>query len=143
QLATELGADDVFDARSPDVKQQILDLTHGDGADVLLEMRGSGAAINLGLSAVRNGGTAALLGLPSDNVSLNLAEHIIFKGLTVLGIKGRNMFETWYQTQAMVVAGRIDLKSIITHVMPFEKFADCFALLKDGKAAKIVMTISD
>jgi threonine 3-dehydrogenase len=143
ELATTLGADNVFDARDPDVGAKIVALTNGDGADVLLEMSGSGAAINLGLSTVRNGGRAALLGLPADNVSLNLAEHIIFKGLTVLGINGRNMFETWYQTQAMVVAGRIDLKSIITHVMPFEKYAECFELLKDGKAAKIVMTIDE
>ncbi len=143
ELAKSLGADDVFDARDKDVLEKILALTNGDGADVLLEMSGSGAAINLGLSAVRNGGRAALLGLPSDNVSLNLAEHIIFKGLTVLGINGRNMFETWYQTQAMVVAGRIDLTKIITHVMPFEKFAECFDLLKEGKAAKIVMNIAD
>ena len=143
QLAKELGADDVFDARDPDVRAKILALTNGDGADVLLEMSGSGAAINLGLSAVRNGGRAALLGLPSDNVSVNLAEHIIFKGLTVLGINGRNMFETWYQTQAMVVAGRIDLKKIITHVLPFERFAECFELLKEGRAAKIVMNIAE
>lgn len=143
QLAKSLGADEVFDARDKDVREKILALTNGDGADVLLEMSGSGAAINLGLSVVRNGGRAALLGLPSDNVSLNLAEHIIFKGLTVLGINGRNMFETWYQTQAMVVAGRIDLTKIITHVLPFERYAECFDLLKEGKAAKIVMTITD
>ena len=53
------------------------------------------------------------------------------------------MFETWYQTQAMVVAGRIDLTKIITHVMPFEHYAECFDLLKEGKAAKIVMNIAD
>ena len=47
---------------------------------------------------VRNGGRAALLGIPSDDVNINLAERIIFKGLTVLGINGRKMFETWYQT---------------------------------------------
>ena len=65
-------------------------------------MSGSGAAIDLGLQMVRNGGRAALLGIPADNVNLNLAERIIFKGLTVLGINGRRMFETWYQTEALV-----------------------------------------
>ena len=58
---------------------------------------------------VRNGGVAALLGIPSDDVNINLAERIIFKGLTVLGINGREMFETWYQTQALVKSGRVDL----------------------------------
>jgi threonine 3-dehydrogenase len=143
ELAKRLGADYAFDARDEGLQQRVLDETNGDGADVLLEMSGSGAAINQGLAMVRNGGRAALLGLPSDNVSLNLAENIIFKGLTVLGINGRKMFETWYQTQALVVAGRIDLAPIITHVLPLERYRECFDLLKDGKAAKIVMTIAE
>lgn len=143
ELAKQLGADYAFDARSEDLRRRVLEETNGDGADVLLEMSGSGAAINQGLSLVRNGGRAALLGLPSDDVSLNLAENIIFKGLTVLGINGRKMFETWYQTQALVVAGRIDLTPIITHVLPLESYKQCFELLKDGRAAKIVMTVAE
>jgi threonine 3-dehydrogenase len=143
ELARRLGADRIFDARDDGLTRQVLAETNGDGADVLLEMSGSGAAINQGLSLVRNGGRAALLGLPSDNVSLNLAENIIFKGLTVLGINGRKMFETWYQTQALVVAGRVDLAPIITHILPMTAFEECFALLKDGKAAKIVMQIAE
>ena len=142
-LAKRLGADYAFDARMEGLERRVLDETNGDGADVLLEMSGSGAAINQGLRMVRNGGRAALLGLPSDDVSLNLAENIIFKGLTVLGINGRKMFETWYQTQALVVAGRIDLAPIITHVLPLERFRECFELLRDGKAAKIVMTLAE
>jgi len=143
KLASRLGADLVFNAASPDLARDVLEATNGDGADVLLEMSGSGSAINLGLSLVRNGGRAALLGLPSDNVNLNLAENIIFKGLTVLGINGRKMFETWYQTQALVVAGRVDLAPIITHVEPMAEFRRCFELLKEGKAAKIVMTVTE
>lgn len=143
ELAATLGADYVFDARTPDLVKQVIELTNGDGADVLLEMSGSGAAINQGLSMVRNGGRAALLGLPSDNVSLNLAEEIIFKALTVLGINGRKMYETWYQTQALVVAGRIDLTPIITHVLPLARYEECFHLLQDGKAAKIVMDLTE
>lgn len=140
-LAKSLGADDVFDGRDPDLRQQVYALTGGHGADVLLEMSGSGAAINAGLGMVRNGGRAALLGLPSDDVSLNLAENIIFKGLTVLGINGRKMFETWYQMQAMVTARRIDLSPIITHVIPLERFREAFELLKEGKAVKIVIDV--
>jgi threonine 3-dehydrogenase len=140
-LAKSLGADAVFDGRDADLHEKILGLTGGHGADVLLEMSGSGAAINQGLSMVRNGGRAALLGLPADNVSLNLAENIIFKGLTVLGINGRKMFETWYQMQAMVTARRIDLTSIITHIVPLERYKEAFELLKEGKAVKVVMDI--
>jgi threonine 3-dehydrogenase len=138
-LAKRLGADETFDARDPDLVARIHKLTNGDGADVLLEMSGQGSAIDSGLQMLRNGGTAALLGIPSDNISINLAERIIFKGLTVLGINGRKMFETWYQTQALVKAGRIDLHPIITHVLPYTEFDKAFALMKSGEAAKIVL----
>jgi threonine 3-dehydrogenase len=104
-------------------------------------MSGSGQAIDNGLRMVRNGGRAALLGIPSDSVNINLAERIIFKGLTVLGINGRRMFETWYQTQALVKSGRIDLRPIITHVLPFEQFDRAFELMKNGEAAKIVLDL--
>ncbi|GAC1545977.1 MAG: L-threonine 3-dehydrogenase [Candidatus Velthaea sp.] len=141
ELASRVGADATFLATDPNLVDEILRRTNGDGVDVLLEMSGSGSAIDSGLAMVRNGGTAALLGIPSDNISINLAERIIFKGLTVLGINGRRMFETWYQTQALVKSGRIDLAPIITHEMPFEAFDEAFALMKNGAAAKIVLDV--
>ncbi|MGZ3506667.1 MAG: L-threonine 3-dehydrogenase [Vulcanimicrobiaceae bacterium] len=141
ELARRLGADEVFSATDPNLVDEILKRTAGDGVDVLLEMSGSGQAIDNGLRMVRNGGRAALLGIPSDNVNINLAERIIFKGLTVLGINGRRMFETWYQTQALVKSGRVDLRPIITHVLPFEQFDRAFELMKNGEAAKIVLDL--
>jgi threonine 3-dehydrogenase len=141
ELAKRVGADATFSALQPDLVDEIITRTGGDGADVLLEMSGSGQAINNGLAMVRNGGVAALLGIPSDEVEINLAERIIFKGLTVLGINGRKMFETWYQTQALVTSGRVDLTPIITHEMRFEEFEAAFALMKSGEAAKIVLHV--
>ena len=141
ELAKRVGADATFSARQPDLVEDIIRRTNGDGVDVLLEMSGSGQAIDSGLAMVRNGGVAALLGIPSDDVEINLAERIIFKGLTVLGINGRTMFETWYQTQALVTSGRVDLTPIITHEMGFEDFASAFALMKSGEAAKIVLHV--
>ncbi|HEY5339399.1 MAG TPA: L-threonine 3-dehydrogenase, partial [Candidatus Aquilonibacter sp.] len=141
ELARRLGADATFDPRTPGLVEEIKARTGGDGVEVLLEMSGSGSAIDLGLQMVRNGGTAALLGIPSDNINLNLAERIIFKGLTVLGINGRTMFETWYQTQALVKSGRVDLRPIITHVLPFHEFDRAFELMRSGEAAKIVLDI--
>jgi threonine 3-dehydrogenase len=140
-LAERVGADAVFDAGDPNLVDEILRLTGGDGADVLLEMSGSASAIDSGLQLLRNGGRAALLGIPPDDVKINLAERIIFKGLTVLGINGRKMFETWYQTQALVKSGRVDLRPIITHRLPLEQFAEGFDLMRSGKAAKIVFDV--
>jgi threonine 3-dehydrogenase len=141
ELAKRVGADATFSATQPDLVDDIIRRTGGDGVDVLLEMSGSGQAIDNGLAMVRNGGVAALLGIPSDEVEINLAERIIFKGLTVLGINGRRMFETWYETQALVTSGRVDLTPIITHEMRFEDFDAAFALMKSGEAAKIVLSL--
>ncbi len=140
-LAKRLGADRTFLASQPGLVEEIRSRTNGDGVDVLLEMSGSGAAIDSGLQMVRNGGTAALLGIPSDNVNLNLAERIIFKGLTVLGVNGRLMFETWYQTQALLKSGRIDLGPIITHTLPLADYQEAFELMHTGAAAKIVLVV--
>jgi threonine 3-dehydrogenase len=142
-LAERVGADAVFDARDPNLLDEIARRTGGVGADVLLEMSGSASAIDAGLHMLRNGGRAALLGIPPDDVKINLAERIIFKGLTVLGINGRKMFETWYQTEALVKSGRVDLRPIITHVVPFDGYKDAFALMQSGDAAKIVLDLSE
>jgi threonine 3-dehydrogenase len=140
-LAERVGADEVFAADDPNLIDRIVGLTGGAGADVLLEMSGSTSAIDDGLHMLRNGGRAALLGIPPDDVKLNLAERIIFKGLTVLGINGRKMFETWYQTEALVKSGRVDLRPIITHVLPLGAYAEGFALMRSGAAAKIVFDL--
>ena len=140
-LAKSLGADETFLASDPQIVDKILTRTRGEGADVLLEMSGNPQAIDMGLRAVRNGGSAALLGIPSDNISINLADRVIFKGLTILGINGRRMFETWYQTEELVRSGRVDLQDIITHVLPFEEFDQAFELMRSGEAAKIVLDV--
>jgi threonine 3-dehydrogenase len=139
ELARRLGADATFLSSQEGLIDEIKRRTRGDGADVLLEMSGSAAAIDLGLQVLRNGATAALLGIPAGTVDLNLAERIIFKGLTVLGINGRRMFETWYQTEALVKSGRVDPSSIITHVLPYTEFDRAFDLMEKGDAVKIVL----
>src|ERR1035437_3498531 len=142
ELAKRVGADATFSATQPDLVDDIITRTGGDGVDVLLEMSGSGQAINNGLAMLRDGGVAALLGIPSDEVEISLAERIIFKGLTVLGINGRRMFETWYQTQALVTSGRVDLTPIITHELRFEQFDEAFALMKSGEAARMALRVA-
>lgn len=141
ELAIKLGADETFLASDPHLVESIRKRTSGDGVDVLLEMSGNASAIDDGLQMTRNGGQVALLGLPSDSITINLAERVIFKGLTLLGINGRRMFETWYQTQALVKSGRIDLARVITHVLPLEQFDGAFELMRKGEAAKIVLDL--
>jgi threonine 3-dehydrogenase len=139
ELARRLGADATFLSTQKDLAGEIRRLTRGDGADVLLEMSGSDAAIDLGLQLLRNGGTAALLGLPAGPITLNLADRVIFKGLTLLGINGRRMFESWYQMEALVKSGRVDPRAIVTHVLPYTEFDRALELMEKGEAVKIVL----
>ncbi len=140
QLARQLGADATFLA-TEDWVPQVRAATGGIGVHVLLEMSGNGQAIRSGLDALRGGGRAALLGIPANEVSLDLPRHVIFKGATLLGINGRRMFETWYQMENLVLSGRLNLKPIITHVIPMQEFESGLKMMQSGEAIKVVLKI--
>jgi threonine 3-dehydrogenase len=121
-----------------DVRKQ----TRGDGPDVLLEMSGHPAAIDAGFTALRMGGTAALLGIPSMPFTFDLTNHVVFKAATVLGINGRKMFETWYQMESLLLSGRLELEEIITHELPMAEFAKGFRLMQNGEGIKVVLSMA-
>ena len=108
---------------------------------MLLEMSGHAAAIRQGFAALRNGGTAAMLGLPAGPVELDLPNDIIFKGATVLGINGRRMFETWFQMENFLLSGRLQLDPIITHQIELADFDHGFQLMQSGEAIKVVLQV--
>jgi len=141
ELAKELGADHAFEANDPDWAQEARRLTHDQGPQVLLEMSGHPVAIRDGFTALRNGGTAALLGLPAKPVSFDLPNDIIFKGATVIGINGRRMYETWYQVESFLLSGRINLEPIVTHQLDLADFDTGFKLMQSGEAIKVVLKI--
>ena len=142
-LAKELGADRAYHAINDEgFIDEIRDETHGEGVDVLLEMSGAPPAINQGFEALRNGGTASLLGIPSRPMTFDLTNHIIFKGATVHGINGRRMWETWYQMETLLRAGKLDLDKIITHELPMEQYEDAFRLMQSGEGIKVVLTLN-
>ena len=139
EMASTMGATDPLDARG-NVAAEILQATDGNGVDVLLEMSGNAAAINQGFQALRYGGYAALLGLPGRPIdNFDLANHIVFKGATVYGVSGRKMYETWYQTRALLGAGRVDIRPIITHRLPLDAFQEAFEMMLKGDAAKVAL----
>jgi threonine 3-dehydrogenase len=139
-LATKMGADVVLDPATEDAAARICELTGDSGVDVVLEMSGNEKGIRLGLKALRTGGRVSLLGLPSRDVSLNLAEDVIFKGAVLQGINGRKMYETWYQMEALLKGGKLDLDPVISHHIPLKDFAQAMELLKTGEASKIILT---
>jgi threonine 3-dehydrogenase len=140
-LAKTLGADVAFDSRDDSWPAKARELTHDQGPEVLLEMSGHPKAIRQGFTALRNGGTAALLGLPSEPVPLDLPNDIIFKGATVLGINGRKMFETWFQVENFLLSGRLNLEPIITHHLPLTDFERGLKMMQSGEGIKVVLEV--
>ena len=105
-------------------------------------MSGAAPAFDQGFRALRNGGTAAILGIPSKPITWNITEHVVFKGAKVLGINGRKMFETWYQMEELLLSGRLELDDIITHEFPLEKFEEAFRTMISGDGIKVVMDVN-
>jgi threonine 3-dehydrogenase len=138
-MAKKMGADVVLNPAAEDAVARILSETGGTGVDALLEMSGNPTAIQQGFKALRAGGRASLLGIPTENVPLDLVSDVIFKGATVQGIYGRRMYETWVQMTALLKAGRLNLDPLFGERAPLEKFEHAFSLLQGGMAGKILL----
>lgn len=139
QMARRMGADVVLNPAAEDAVARILSETGGTGVDALLEMSGNPTAIQQGFKALRAGGRASLLGIPTENVPLDLVNDVIFKGATVQGIYGRRMYGTWVQMTALLKAGRLDLEPLFGERVGLEQFEGAFLKLQGGWAGKILM----
>jgi threonine 3-dehydrogenase len=142
QLAEIMGADLLLDPAAAETEATVMAATGGNGVDVLLEMSGHGSAIQQGFRLLRMGGRASLLGIPSRPVMFDLADAVIFKGAVVHGINGRKMYETWFQAEALLRGGKIDLTPVITHRLPLARFDEAMRLLETGEASKILLTVA-
>jgi threonine 3-dehydrogenase len=138
-LARKMSADATIDPSRESFVDRVKELTGGRGLDGVLEMSGNPSAMRDGLAALRNGGRLSLLGLPKEPFELDWNRLVIFKGVTVHGIIGRRMYETWYQMDNLLGSGRLDIRAAITHVMPMERFDDAIGLLRSGQAGKVVL----
>lgn len=138
-LARRMMADAVIDASKESFVERVMELTEGRGLDGVLEMSGSPQAIRDGLAALRNGGRLSQLGLPRESFDLDWNRLLIFKGVTLHGIIGRRMYETWYQMDNLLRSGRLDIRPAITHVMPMGKIDEAIAQLRSGNAGKVVL----
>jgi threonine 3-dehydrogenase len=132
-------ADVVLNPAHDNVYEKVMAATDSTGVDVVLEMSGHPDAIRLGFKILRLGGRASLLGIPSRPMELNLADDIIFKGAKVEGINGRLMYQTWYQMNALLKAGKLDLSPVITDRMAMSDFTKGMDRLKSGESSKILL----
>ncbi len=137
EMAKKMGATEVVNVAREKI-ESVFERHHiVEGFDVGLEMSGSAQALSSMVSLMRNGGKIALLGILSKPASVDFND-IIFKGLTVQGIYGRRMYETWYKMMAMVEGG-LDLTPIITHRFHYTDFEKGFEAMNTGKSGKVVL----
>jgi threonine 3-dehydrogenase len=112
-----------------------------EGFDVGLEMSGSAEALRSMIASMAHGGRIALLGIPSGEVAIDL-NAVIFDGLTLRGIYGRRMYETWYQMTVMLQSG-LDIGAVITHRFSHRDFEEAFAVARSGQSGKVVLDWTD
>jgi threonine 3-dehydrogenase len=136
-LARRMGATLALNVQRDSLDQAMQQLGMQEGFDVGLEMSGNPAAFREMLRTLHHGGSIALLGIPSADVAIDW-NQVIFKGLTIKGIYGREMFETWYKMAALLQSG-LDVTPVITHHLPYAEFKRVFEIMESGQAGKIVM----
>jgi threonine 3-dehydrogenase len=140
-LAKKMGAHVVINAAQDDVVRTVLAETGGEGADVVCEMSGVPAALHQAFAAVRMGGRVQLLGIPKGEVPVDFATEIIFKGITLYGVIGRKMYQTWHQMRRFLSTGLLDPRPVITHRFPLAKIDDALAAIRSGDAGKVILEI--
>jgi threonine 3-dehydrogenase len=136
-LAERMGATLALDPRERDLADVQHELGMTEGFDVALEMSGSPAALRSAIGAMAHGGRIAVLGIPTEEIAIDFGP-VIFNMLTLRGIYGREMYETWYQMSVMLQSG-LDISPVITHRLPFDAFAQAFEIAASGEAGKVVL----
>ena len=104
-------------------------------------MSGVPSALHQAFAAVRMGGRVQLLGIPDGQVPVDFANEIIFKGITVYGVIGRKMYQTWHQMRRFLIGGQFDPRPVITHKFPLTKIDDALAAIRSGDAGKVILEI--
>jgi len=137
ELAGTLGA-----TRTVNVTRESLDdvqreLGMAEGFDVGLEMSGNPQAFNSLIDAMCHGGKISILGIPAEDTAIDW-NKVIFNMLTLKGIYGREMYETWYKMSVMIESG-LDVSSVITHRLPFAEFKLGFDVMNSGEASKVIL----
>ena len=108
-----------------------------EGFDVGLEMSGNPAALGMMLDTMAHGGKIAMLGIQPDKTGIDW-DAVVFKSLTLKGIYGREMYETWYKMAAMIQGG-LDISPIITHRFPYSEFQKGFDIMRSGNSGKVIL----
>ena len=136
-LAMKMGATRAVNVANTELPEVVKELGMTEGFDVGLEMSGNGRAFQQMLENMNYGGKIALLGIPGSDTVIDW-NQVIFKGLIIKGIYGREMFETWYKMTSMLQSG-LDITPILTHSYPIDEFEKGFEVMGSGQSGKVVL----
>ncbi|MFL5649427.1 MAG: L-threonine 3-dehydrogenase [Chloroflexota bacterium] len=137
ELATRMGATRTIDPTAQTLQDAFAELDMVEGFDVAMEMSGNPIALRSALGAMAHGGGIAILGIPTEEISLDV-NTIVFNQLTLRGIYGREMYETWYKMTVMLQSG-LDITPAITHRFGFRQHEVAFAAARQGDSGKVIM----
>ena len=141
ELARRMGATLALDPRERDLADVQRELGMTEGFDVGLEMSGNADALRSMIANMAHGGRIAVLGIPTAEIALDL-NPLIFNMLTLKGIYGREMYETWYQMTVMLQSG-LDIRPVITHRFSYRDFEEAFAVARSGESGKVILDWTD
>jgi threonine 3-dehydrogenase len=136
-LASKVGASKALNVSRESLDDAMRDLGMEEGFDVGFEMSGNAAALREMLRTMNNGGSISMLGIPPGETAIDW-NQVIFKGLTIKGIYGREMFETWYKMSSMLQSG-LDVRPVITHRLGINDYREGFEIMKSGKSGKVTL----
>jgi threonine 3-dehydrogenase len=136
-LARKMGATVALNVNCGSLDDTMRELGMEEGFDVGMEMSGNPSAFRDLLRTMHHGGKVALLGIPPSRTAIDW-NQVIFKGLILKGIYGREMFETWYKMSSMLQSG-LNIEPVITHRFPIDDFQDAFDLMESGQSGKIIL----
>jgi threonine 3-dehydrogenase len=137
ELAVRMGATMAIDPRERALSEVFSDLDMVEGFDVAMEMSGNARALRDAIGSMAHGGGVAILGLPTEEVGVDI-NMVVMKMLTLRGIYGREMYETWYKMTVMLQSG-LDITPAITHRFSFRDHAAAFAAARTGESGKVIM----
>lgn len=143
QLAETLGADVVINPLVEDVVQRVFRETRGRGVDVVAEFSGNKSAIEQAFQFIKPGGGMSLLGIPSKKITLDIANDIVFKGISIYGVVGRRIYDTWFEVQRLLKSKVLNLDKIITHTFTLKEIEDAAKIMGTGNCGKVVLTLQE
>jgi threonine 3-dehydrogenase len=141
ELARRMGATRTVDVRTETLAQVQAQLGMVEGFDVGLEMSGNADAFRDMLRNMAHGGKIAMLGIPAADISIDWTQ-VVFNMLTIHGIYGREMYETWYKMTVMLQSG-LDISPVITHRLHFTEYEQGFAAMRSGQSGKVILSWKD